>query len=87
MNQFIDNIIACMKDPVRRALVGRFLIHQGWLNEYDTRITFMRTLQDRTHSILQQLGFTWMPINNEIFSQYLKMEIKNDKEVQDTRVS
>lgn len=87
INQFLDTIIACMGDPSQQALIERFLVHQGWLNKWDVPSTFMRTLQDRTHLILQQLGFKWLPINDEIFRQYLKMEVRNDSKIESTTIS
>ncbi len=77
ITHFIDNIVGRMRDPAQQALVlDRFLVHQGWLNDWHTPLMIRRILQI-THAILQHLGFTWVTVNDGMFSQYLKMEINN----------
>ena len=71
INQFVNSVLEKLKDPNQRALVEKFLVHQGWLNENFNPLATQKILQDRTDAILQRLGFTWMPIDEETFIKCL----------------
>lgn len=79
IKKFIDTIVKHLDDPASQKLIERFLLHQGWLNEWHINSTTIRISQERTQYILKQLGFEWVPITNIVFSSYLKMDIKHDK--------
>lgn len=77
MERFIDTIINLLNNPAYQKIIEKYLLHQGWLNESHTQSTIIRILQDRTHAVLQQLGFHWEPIGHEIFRKYTETELES----------
>jgi amino acid adenylation domain-containing protein/thioester reductase-like protein len=80
IKQFITQIVRLLNSSQYQHVIELFLLHQRWLNEQFIDITKIHILQDRTHTILKQLGFEWQPINKETFINYLKREIYRARE-------
>jgi amino acid adenylation domain-containing protein/thioester reductase-like protein len=69
MEEFIDDIVNNLSNNICHDLI-RFLLHQGWLDEWDVKnVTTIMVLQNRTKRILKQLGFEWSPITSTMFDK------------------
>ena len=78
LSRFIDRIIEYLEQPAYQELMIKFLLRQGWLEESNMeKVTTMQVLQIRTHHILKQLQFSWQPIDESAFAQYLQAIFKN----------
>lgn len=85
IDRFIDSVVEYLSNPLYKELVERFLLHQGWLNEWHTHPPAIRIRQDRTRTILAKLNFEWLPINSKAFNHHIQMEIENDRKAQKNR--
>ena len=76
INEFVDVILKCLDNLSQAELVERFLLHQGWLNDWDLRSREVQVFQERTGVILRSLGFEWSSITKSVFHKYLENMIK-----------
>ena len=71
INNFLDMLIQNLDNPdIKNQLIMRFILDQGWSDGKLKTINYL--LQDRTHAILDQLGFKWPKITQEIFSAFIR---------------
>jgi amino acid adenylation domain-containing protein/thioester reductase-like protein len=75
IDRFIDIIISFLDNPLYQKNIERYLLHQGWLNEAYSNRSGIVCLQDRTEAILEKLGFKWSPVEHNILSRYLTLEL------------
>jgi hypothetical protein len=74
IEQFIDQIYNYLQYGNYHDLIVKFLLHQGWLDWWESRNSdSLNIMQNKTQYILQQLGFEWLPIADEIFCKYLRL--------------
>ncbi|KTD47576.1 non-ribosomal peptide synthetase [Legionella quateirensis] len=79
INQFITTIMKQLENKEYNQSLELFLLHRRWLNEQHRYTTQIKILQDRTQSILKQLGFAWDMITNEDVRKYIKREVEHVK--------
>lgn len=72
LDQFIDTLIQHLKGNLHRDLIFKFLLQQGWLDDFSIGNETTEILQDKTQHILKQLGFEWLPITNTLFNKITK---------------
>jgi amino acid adenylation domain-containing protein/thioester reductase-like protein len=71
-NQFIQQIKACLEGGENVDQIELFMLHQGWLQEYDLEhLTMIHLLQDKTEYILAKLGFKWPEITTPMLSELI----------------
>lgn len=71
IDDFVKKIIERI-DQGEYAIVERFLLHQGWLNEKPMSRNRVSVLQKKTQRALNQCGFKWKPISNQLFQTYME---------------
>lgn len=71
MENFIDNLSQDLGKEDYDNLVIKFLSHKGWLDGLNN-ISSFNVLQEKTQYILKKLNFEWIPISDDVFTNYLK---------------
>lgn len=73
LGRFIKNIFDYLLNDAHYDLILKFLLRQGWLEGQNIQNSLTAIiLQDKTRYILKQLNFEWMPITDEVLSQYIE---------------
>ena len=72
IERFVDEIINALDnaEDEGKDMIMRFMLRQGWLDH--EKMFSGKILQDKTLSVLKELGFEWLKIDNKIFIKYLK---------------
>jgi surfactin family lipopeptide synthetase A len=78
IKNFITRLMLFIQNEHYQEIVGRFLLHQGWLNENCYLMDKIDVLQDRSSEIMNQLGFKWSKISPDIFYSYLNRIVKEN---------
>lgn len=81
LDDFIDRVIDSLHAHNNCDLLGKFLLHQGWL-ESDDLIdkTNIKILQNKTECILNRLGFEWHSISSTLLNRYFFVFSKDARE-------
>jgi len=73
MTEFIEHLLCDLENSTTPQLIMRFLIAQGWMDvEGYYQFSQQRYVQNRTQTILKKLGFSWQPVTENQFHDYLK---------------
>ncbi len=77
--KFITTLITNLDKHTHQETIERYLLHKGWLNEHQHKMTNIKVLQEKTGYILKSLGFVWHQIPQQTILAYLDKEIKRGK--------
>jgi thioester reductase-like protein len=73
IDKFVNYFLENLDDNIDNDIIVRFLLRQGWLDGWDTTsTTSIQVLQNKTEVILNQLGFKWPKIKQEVFKNFIK---------------
>lgn len=71
-DKFLATILAHLKSSQNNKLIDLFMLHQGWLHNFNQdAVTKINILQKKTQIILAQLGFQWIPITSNMLSDII----------------
>lgn len=76
VDKFIYTISERIDDLFYRKLIERFLLHQGWLDEWCLKKATVKVLMEKTKCTLKLLNFEWCSITDKIFEAYIKREME-----------
>ncbi len=74
LNQFVDRIMEYLREHSDCELLGKFLLHQGWLESDDIiDKRDIKIMQSKTEFMLKKLDFRWPSLTPTLLEKFLRI--------------